>query len=79
MTLYDTALGRSVSGRYSPFRLRFQTLQPAVQQWLRFGVWPPMQTSVTYRGAPILTAWPAASVTVHGEARHWLPLLLKGL
>ncbi len=73
-----TMLGDSVSGNITVATLRFEALSPTLGEWLRFQVWPPVKTDVTYLGESVLTDWPAAGVTVEGYPRVYLPLILKG-
>jgi hypothetical protein len=61
-----TMLGGSLSGDITVAILRFKALSPTPGSWLRFQVWPPEKTDVSYLGQSVLTAWPAASVTVEG-------------
>jgi CSLREA domain-containing protein len=72
-----TMLGDSVSGNITVATLRFEALRPTPGEWLRFQVWPPKKTDVTYLGESVLTDWPAAGVTVEGYPRVYLPLILK--
>lgn len=61
-----TMLGGSLSGDITVATIRFKAISPTSGDWLRFQVWPPQKTDVTYLGQSVLTAWPAASVTVEG-------------
>jgi len=72
-----TMLGSSLSGDITVATLRFKAIRPTMGSWLRFQVWPPEKTDVSYLGQSVLTAWPAASVTVEGYPKIYLPLILK--
>jgi hypothetical protein len=72
-----TMLGGSLTGDITVATIRFKAVNLTDGGWLRFLVWPPTRTSVAYRGAPVLTAWPAAAVTVEGEAKVYLPIIMR--
>ena len=72
-----TMLGGSLSGDITVATIRFKAISPTMGSWLRFQVWPPEKTNVSYLGQSVLTAWPAASVTVAGYPKIYLPLILK--
>jgi len=72
-----TMLGSSLSGGITVATIRFRAVAPSMASWLRFQVWPPEKTDVSYLGQSVLTAWPAASVTVEGYPKVYLPLILK--
>jgi len=72
-----TMLGSSLSGDITVATIRFKAIAPTMGSWLRFQVWPPEKTDVTYLGQSVLTAWPAAAVTVEGYPKIYLPLILK--
>ena len=72
-----TMLGGSLSGDITVATIRFKALSPTLGSWLRFQVWPPEKTDVTYLGQSVLTAWPAAAVTVEGYPKIDLPVILK--
>jgi hypothetical protein len=72
-----TMLGGSLSGDITVATIRFKAISPTMGSWLRFQVWPPEKTDVSYLGQSVLTAWPAASVTVAGYPKIYLPLILK--
>jgi len=72
-----TMLGSSLSGDITVATLRFKAIRPTMGSWLRFQVWPPEKTDVSYLGQSVLTAWPAASLTVEGYPKIYLPLILK--
>jgi len=72
-----TMLGGSLTGDITVATIRFKALSPTMGNWLRFQVWPPEKTDVTYLGRSVLTAWPAASVTVEGYPKVYLPIILK--
>jgi len=72
-----TMLGSSLTGDITVATIRFKAISPTSGRWLRFSVWPPEKTDVTYRGQSVLTGWPAASVTVEGYAKLYFPVILK--
>jgi len=79
-----TMLGGSLSGDITVATIRFKAIGPTDEDWLRFQIWPPEKTDVTYLGQSVLTAWPAAAVVVEGYAptptptgQIYLPLILK--
>lgn len=72
-----TMLGSSLAGDINVATIRFRAIAPTSRGWLRFQVWPPEKTDVTYLGQSVLTAWPAASVIVEGYPKIYLPLILK--
>jgi len=72
-----TMLGSSLTGDITVATIRFKTLSPTLGDWLRFQVWPPEKTDVTHLGQSVLTAWPAAPVTVEGYPKIYLPIILK--
>ena len=72
-----TMLGGSLNGDITVATIRFKAISPTMESWLRFQVWSPEKTDVTYLGQSVLTAWPAASVTVGGYPKIYLPVILK--
>ncbi len=72
-----TMLGSSLTGDITVATLRFKATSPTMGSWLRFQVWPPEKTDVSYLGQSVLTAWSAASVIVEGYPKIYLPLILK--
>jgi hypothetical protein len=72
-----TMLGGSLTGDITVATLQFQVLLPISEAWIRFQVWPPHRTDVTYRGQSVLTSWPGTAVTAEGEAVLYLPLMVK--
>ncbi len=70
-----TMLGSSLTGDITVATIRFKAISLTGQDWLRFQVWPPEKTDVTYRGQSVLTGWPAAPVSVRGPATVYLPLV----
>jgi len=72
-----TMLGSSLTGDITVATIRFKALSPTLGNWLRFQVWPPEKTDVTHLGQSVLTAWPAAPVTVEGYPKIYLPIILK--
>ncbi|MFQ5343766.1 MAG: hypothetical protein ACE5F6_19660, partial [Anaerolineae bacterium] len=72
-----TMLGSLLTGDITVATIRFKAIGLTSQGGLRFQVWPPEKTDVTYRGQSVLTGWPAAPVTVRGPAMVYLPVVLK--
>jgi hypothetical protein len=72
-----TMLGGSLTGDITVATIRFKAINPAAGEWVRFRVWPPEETDVTYRGESVLADWPAAAVTVTGRAKVYLPIGMK--
>ena len=72
-----TVPGGSRTGDVVVATLRFKAMQPSALGYLRFGVWEPTRTDVTYLGQSLLTAWPATPVTVRGTAYAYLPFAEK--
>ena len=69
-----TMLGGSLTGDITVATIRFRALSPTSGSWLRFGVWPPEQTTVCYRGESLLTGWPAGRIIVSGGSQLYVPL-----
>jgi len=72
-----TMLGGSLTGNITLATIRFKAVGPGAGEWLRFMVWEPTATDVTYRGNSVLTAWPSAPVAVTGRAKVYMPAIMK--
>ena len=72
-----TMLGDSLTDDITVATIRFKAVAPGAGDWVRFGVWDPQKTDVTYLGQSALGGWPAAPVTVTGQVALHLPLVFK--